>query len=146
MIFVNLIILGNQVVIWVMETSVRHNHGHNSGTWVGLLGTCRTISFGLPPPILQCPGIRGEMGVHGSCIEVEPIPCTQRTLQATEPPVLIPSPATDHLWNFSWTDAPPELPVSQGLQGTAPSSPGPELHYHGICLAGRRGTACRGKG
>lgn len=25
------------------------------------------------------------MGVHGSCTEIEPIPCTQRTLQATEP-------------------------------------------------------------
>lgn len=85
MILVDLIILGNQVVISVMETSVRHHHGPNSGTWVGLFGTCRTISFGLPPPILQCPGIRGEMGVHGSCIEVESIPCTPRTLQATEP-------------------------------------------------------------
>lgn len=62
MILVNLIILGNQVVTSVMETNARYNHGHNLGTWVGLLGTCRTMSCGLPPPTLQCPRI-GEKWV-----------------------------------------------------------------------------------
>lgn len=65
-------------------TNVQHNYGDNLGARVGLLGTSRTISFGISAPLLESHRIRGEMGVHGSCIEIEPVPYTQRTLQATE--------------------------------------------------------------
>lgn len=61
-------------------------------------------------------------------------------------PYVHPTPATGNIWQFSWTDAPLELPVPHGLQGAAPGPPDPELYHHGVCLAGRRDAAQRGRG
>lgn len=101
------------------------------------VSTSWTISSGIPP-LPQCPKIRVERGVCGS-------PSLKHNPFKPQNPCTLHTPAAGNLWKFSWTDAPLELPVPHGLPGTAAGPPGPNLYYHGICLAGWRGTAQRGK-